>query len=145
MCVCKSIFHFVLYPHYCYTCFNLIYCLVMLINAIVITVLNCIVFLLHYHSPQDPIIWGSTAQRTGDRIVHILIYQEKHQYCRTALQLYVNGAITNGAVSFIMQFEISSYPHVFLVLNDLIMFSIPHISRGKLPTDFWKGSSEIVC
>jgi len=44
----------------------------MLINTIVITVLNCIVFLLHYHSPQDPIIWGSTAQRTGDRIVRAL-------------------------------------------------------------------------
>ena len=28
----------------------------MLISRIVITVLNCIVFLLHYHSPQDPII-----------------------------------------------------------------------------------------
>ena len=41
----------------------------MLINTIVITVLNCIVFLLHYHSPQDPIIRGSAAQRTGDRIV----------------------------------------------------------------------------
>jgi len=44
----------------------------MLINTIVITVLNCIVFLLHYHSPQDPIIQGLMAQRTGDRIVWAL-------------------------------------------------------------------------
>ena len=43
---------------------------------------------------------------------------------RTALQMYVNGEIINGAVSFIMQLETSSYPHVFLVLNDLIIFSI---------------------
>jgi len=41
----------------------------MLINTLDITVLNCIVNLLHYHFPQDPIIWGSTAQRNGDRIV----------------------------------------------------------------------------
>ena len=44
----------------------------MLINTTVIIVLNCIVFLLHYNSPQDPIIRGSTAQRTGDRIVRAL-------------------------------------------------------------------------
>jgi len=44
----------------------------MLINTIVNTVLNCIMVLLHYHSPQDPIIRGSTAQRTGDRIVRAL-------------------------------------------------------------------------
>ena len=43
---------------------------------------------------------------------------------RTALQMYVNGEIINSAVSFIMQLEISSYPHVFLGLNDLIIFSI---------------------
>jgi len=43
---------------------------------------------------------------------------------RIALQMYVNGAIINGAVNFIMRLEISSYPHVFLVLNDLIIFSI---------------------
>ena len=63
---------------------------------------------------------------------------------RTALQLYVNGAIVNGAVSFIMRLQISSYPHVFIALNDLIIFSIPYISRGILPTDFWKGSSKVV-
>ena len=44
----------------------------MSINTIVITVLNCIVCLLYYHSPQDPIFRGSTAQRTGDRIVRAL-------------------------------------------------------------------------
>ena len=38
--------------------------------------------------------------------------------------MYVNGEIINGAVSFMIQLEISSYPHVFLVLNDLIIFSI---------------------
>ena len=42
---------------------------------------------------------------------------------RTALEMYVNDAIINGAVSFIMRLEISSYPHVFLVLNELIFFS----------------------
>jgi len=41
---------------------------------------------------------------------------------RTALQMYVNGEIINGAVSFIIRLEISSYPHVFFVLNDLIIF-----------------------
>jgi len=44
----------------------------MLINTIVITVLNCIVSLLSYNSPQDLIIRGSTDQRTGDRIVRAL-------------------------------------------------------------------------
>jgi len=44
----------------------------MLINTIVITLLNCIVFLLSYNSPQGPIIRGSTAQRTADRIVRAL-------------------------------------------------------------------------
>jgi len=43
---------------------------------------------------------------------------------RTALQMYVNGEIINGAVSLIMRLETSSYPHVFLVFNDLIIFSI---------------------
>jgi len=43
---------------------------------------------------------------------------------RTALQMCVNGGIINGAVSFIMRLEISLYLHVFLVLNDLIIFSI---------------------
>ena len=43
---------------------------------------------------------------------------------RTALQMYVNGEIINGAVGFIMRLETPSYPHVFLVLNDLIIFSI---------------------
>ena len=43
---------------------------------------------------------------------------------RTALQMYVYGEIINGAVSFILRLQISSYPHVFLVLNDLIFFSI---------------------
>jgi len=38
--------------------------------------------------------------------------------------MYVNGEIINGAVSFIMRLETSSYPHVFLVFNDLISFSI---------------------
>jgi len=41
---------------------------------------------------------------------------------KTALQLYVNGAIINGAVSFIMRLEISSHPRVFVVFNDLIIF-----------------------
>jgi hypothetical protein len=43
---------------------------------------------------------------------------------RTALQMYVNGGIINGAVSFMIRLEISSCPHVFLVFNDLIIFSI---------------------
>ena len=42
----------------------------------------------------------------------------KTQVLRTALQMCVNGEIINGAVSFIMRLETSSYPHVFLVLND---------------------------
>jgi len=39
---------------------------------------------------------------------------------RTALQMYVNGEIVNGAVSFIMRLEISSHPRVFVVFNDNI-------------------------
>jgi len=35
---------------------------------------------------------------------------------RTAIQMCVNGDIIVGAVSFIMQLEISSYPHVFFGL-----------------------------
>jgi hypothetical protein len=31
---------------------------------------------------------------------------------RTALQMYVNGEIVNGAVTFIMRLETSSYSHV---------------------------------
>ena len=42
---------------------------------------------------------------------------------RTALQMCVNAEIINVAVSFIKRLEISSYPHVFLVLNDLIIYS----------------------
>ena len=41
---------------------------------------------------------------------------------RTALQMYVNGEVIYGAVRFIMRLETSLYPHVFLVLNDLIIF-----------------------
>jgi hypothetical protein len=37
---------------------------------------------------------------------------------RTALQMYVNGEIINGPVSFIMRLEISLYPRAFLVFND---------------------------
>ena len=62
----------------------------------------------------------------------------------TALQMYGNGEVINGAVHFIMRLETSSYPHVFLVLNDLIIF-FNLVSRGILSTYFWKGSSKIVC
>jgi len=44
----------------------------MLINTIVFTVLNCIVFWLHYHSPEDTIIRVSTVQKTSDRIVQAI-------------------------------------------------------------------------
>jgi len=75
----------------------------MLFNTIVITVLNCIVFLLHYHSPLDPIIRGSTAQRTGDRIVRVLWtpsndaalvrkYLGVHELARTQLEERDSGA-----------------------------------------------------
>jgi len=51
------------------------------------------------------------------------IKKGKTPVLRTALQMCVNGEIINGAVSFIMRLEISLYPHVFLVPNDLIIFS----------------------
>jgi hypothetical protein len=38
--------------------------------------------------------------------------------------MYVNGEIINDALNFIIRLEISSYLHLFLVLNDLIIFSI---------------------
>jgi len=49
---------------------------------------------------------------------------QKTPVLRTALQMYVIGEIINGAVSFIMRLGTSSYPHVFLVFNDLIIFSV---------------------
>ena len=52
---------------------------------------------------------------------------EKAPVLRTALQIYVYGEIINGSVSFIMWLEISSYPHVFVVFNDLIIFSISYV------------------
>jgi len=58
---------------------------------------------------------------------------------RTALQMYVNGEIINGAVSFIMRLETSSYPHVLLVFNDNNFFNF--VSRSILPTYFCKGSN----
>lgn len=48
---------------------------------------------------------------------------EKIPVLRTALQMCVNGEIINGTASFIIHLEISLYPHVFLVLNDLIIYS----------------------
>jgi len=62
---------------------------------------------------------------------------------RTALQVYVNGEIINGALHFMIRLQISSYPHVFLVLNDLMIF-FDFLSRGILPTHFCEGSSKTV-
>jgi hypothetical protein len=59
---------------------------------------------------------------------------------RTALQTYVNGEIIIGKFSFIIRLEISSYPHVFLVLNYFFSF----VSRGILPAHFSEGSSKTV-
>jgi len=50
------------------------------------------------------------------------ILSRKTPVLRTTLQTYVNGEIINVVVSFIMRLETSSYPHVFLVFNDLIIF-----------------------
>jgi len=64
----------------------------------------------------------------------------KTSLLRTTLQMYVNGEIINGAVSFIMRLETSSYPHVFSVFNDLIiLFKI--VSRSILPIYFCKASN----
>ena len=43
---------------------------------------------------------------------------------RIALQINVRGDMMNGALSFSIRVEISSYPPVFLDFKDLIIFSI---------------------
>jgi len=54
---------------------------------------------------------------------------EKTPVLRAALQKYVYSEIINGAVSFIMRLEISSYSNVFVVFNDIIIFTISYVQK----------------
>jgi hypothetical protein len=57
--------------------------------------------------------------------------------------MYVNGKIMKGSLIFMILLEISTYPVVFFVLEDFIIFS-DFISRGILPMNFCGRSSKTV-
>ena len=46
---------------------------------------------------------------------------------RAVLTIQVKGEIIYGELNFIIWFEISSYPYVFLDFRDLIMFRISYV------------------